>query len=114
MEGCLSEPGEEGVKADSTKPLGTSLPGLTIRRERKREEGWLHPDSGNVASLRRGRWMEVTMISRGVEISIAGGIAETEDANYSDLFFYLFFFFLISIINCFYGGKRTPVLIPRS
>jgi len=24
--------------------------------------------------------MEVTMISRGVEISIAGGVAETEDA----------------------------------
>jgi len=24
-------------------------------------------------------WMEVTMISRGVEISIAGGVAETED-----------------------------------
>jgi len=24
-------------------------------------------------------WMEVTMISRGVEISIAGGVAETDD-----------------------------------
>jgi len=33
-----------------------------------------------VACLRRGGWMEVTMISRGVEISIAGGVAETEDA----------------------------------
>jgi len=77
--GCLSEPGEEGVKANSTNPLGTSLPGLTIRRERKREGRWLHPDRGNVACLRRGGWMEVTMISRGVEISIAGGVAETED-----------------------------------
>jgi len=28
--------------------------------------------------------MEVTMISRGVEISIAGGVVETEDANYCD------------------------------
>jgi len=26
--------------------------------------------------------MKVTMISRGVEISIAGGVAETEDASY--------------------------------
>jgi len=39
--------------------------------------------------------MELTMISRGVEISIAGGVAETEDANYCDpfLFFSFFFFF---------------------
>jgi len=77
--GYLSEPDEEGVKADSTKPLGTSLPGLTIRRERKREGRWLHPDRGNVACLRRGGWMEVTMISCGVEISITGGVAETMD-----------------------------------
>jgi len=27
----------------------------------------------------RGGWMEVTMISRGVEISIAKGIEETKD-----------------------------------
>jgi len=55
------------------------LPGLTIRRERKREGRRLHSDRGNVACLRREGWMEVTMISRGVEISIAGGVAETED-----------------------------------
>ena len=62
------------------------MPGVTIRRERKREARWLHPDRGNVACLRRGEWMEVTMISRGVEISIARGVgvAETEDANYCD------------------------------
>ena len=41
--------------------------------------------------------MELTMISRGVEISIAGGVAETqdvaetEDVNYCDCFFLLFF-----------------------
>jgi len=40
--------------------------------------------------------MEVTMISRSVEISIAGGVAETEDANYCDLFFFFFFFFFFS------------------
>jgi len=39
----------------------------------------LHSDGGNVACLRRGGWMEVTMISGGVEISIAGGIEETKD-----------------------------------
>jgi len=34
--------------------------------------------------------MEVTMISRGVEISIAGGVAETEDdSNYCDRASYL-------------------------
>jgi len=32
-----------------------------------------------VACPRRGGWIKVTMISRGVEISIAGGVAETED-----------------------------------
>jgi len=37
-----------------------------------------------VACLRIGGWMEVTMISRGVEISIAGGVAETVDGNYCD------------------------------
>jgi len=31
-----------------------------------------------VACLRRGGWMEVTMISGGVEISIAGDVAETK------------------------------------
>jgi len=79
MEGCLSEPGAEGVKADSTKPLETNLPGLTIRRERKRGGRWLQSDRGNVACLMRGVRVEVTMISRGVEISIAGGVAETKD-----------------------------------
>jgi len=37
--------------------------------------------------------MEGTMISHGVEISIAGGVAETEDANYCDRFYFFFFFF---------------------
>jgi len=54
------------------------LLGLTIRRERKREGRRLHSDRGNVACLRRGGWMEVMMISCGVEISIAGGVEETE------------------------------------
>ena len=39
------------------------------------------------------------MISRGVEISITGGVAETEDANYCDLSFFSLFFF-ISCICC--------------
>jgi len=42
--------------------------------------------------------MEVTMISCGVEIPIAGGVAETEDGNYCDPFFpfFLFLFFVFS------------------
>jgi len=32
-----------------------------------------------VACLRREGWMEVTMISRGVEISIARGVEEMND-----------------------------------
>jgi len=82
------------------QPLGISLLGLTIRRERKREGRGLHSDRGNVACLRRGGWMKVTIISGGVEISIAGGVAEMEHANYCDcfLFFFpfLFFFFFKS------------------
>jgi hypothetical protein len=31
----------------------------------------------------RGEGVEVTMISRGVEISIAGGVGETEDGKLS-------------------------------
>ena len=31
-----------------------------------------------MACLVRGRWVEVTMISRSVEISIAGGLEETK------------------------------------
>ena len=40
---------------------------------------------------RRGEWMEVTMISRGVEISIAGGVPETEDDLTTVTFFFIFF-----------------------
>jgi len=36
--------------------------------------------------------MEVTMISRSVEISIAGGVAETEDGGAPTKFSFLFFF----------------------
>jgi len=69
-----------------------------MRRERKREVRWLHTDRGNVGCLRRGGGMEVTMISRGVEISIAGGVAETEDGNYCDCFFFLFFLFFLNLV----------------
>jgi len=34
-----------------------------------------------VTCRRREGWMEVTMISRGVEISIAGGVEETKDVQ---------------------------------
>ena len=34
-----------------------------------------------MACLTRGGWMEVTMISHGVEISITGGVVETKDST---------------------------------
>jgi len=37
-----------------------------------------------VACLRRGGWMDLTMISRSVEISIAGGVGEMVRGNYCD------------------------------
>jgi len=43
--------------------------------------------------------MEVTMISCGVEISIAGGLAETEDARTTVTFF---FFFFLNQVRLFY------------
>ena len=79
MGGCLSEAQDEGGEGELNQPLGPSLPGLTIRRERKRGGRRLDTDRINVACLRRGWQMEVTMISRGGEISIARGVAERED-----------------------------------
>ena len=38
--------------------------------------------------------MGVTMISGGVEISIARGVGETEDANYCVRFFFSLFFLI--------------------
>ena len=43
-----------GGEGKLNQPLGTSLPGLTIRSERKRGGSRLHSDRGNVACLRRG------------------------------------------------------------
>jgi len=71
-----------GAEDRINEHLGTGSPDLTIRSERKRGGRRVHPDRGNVACLRRGGWMEMTMISRGIDISIAGGVAETKDANY--------------------------------
>jgi len=55
--------------------------------------------------------MEVTMISRGVEISIAGDVAETEDDNsFFFLFFSFFFFFFKSYVHCSYGTRNEKHL----
>jgi len=51
--------------------------------------------------LRRGGWIEVTMISRGVEISIAGGVEETEDALTIVLFYLYIFIFLFLFLYYF-------------
>jgi len=63
----------------------------------------------------RVEWMEVMMIARGVEISIDGGVAETEDGltTVTFLFSFFFSFFLNPFIYCFYRSKCTIVLIPR-
>jgi len=49
--------------------------------------------------------MELPMISRGVEISIAGGVAETEDVRYRRDFFSLFFY-LNHVFICF---RLSPI-----
>jgi len=50
-------------------------------------------DRGNVPCQERGEWIEVTIISCGVEISIAGGVEERKDIPTTVTFFFLFFFF---------------------
>jgi len=109
VKGYLSEPGEEGVKASSTKPLGISSPGLTIRREWKRGGRWLHSDRGNVACLRREGWIEVTMISRSVEISIAGGVEEMKDAL-TTVIFCSFFFLFLNHMHLFKVQRQPSIL----
>jgi len=46
--------------------------------------------------------MELTMISRGVEISIAAGVAETEDGELLGLFFIFSFFHFFFIFFHFF------------
>jgi len=50
--------------------------------------GVASPDRGNVASLAEGGWIEVTIASRGVEISITVGVVETEDVENDSPFFF--------------------------
>jgi len=57
--------------------------------------------------------MKVTMISRGVEISIAGGVAETEDVNYCDCFFFSFFFFESQLLIVSIGDNRHNCAKPH-
>jgi len=55
--------------------------------------------------------MEVTMISCGVEISIPGGVAETEDGNYCDCFFlFLFLFFFLNHMHLFKVQRQHSAL----
>ena len=51
-----------------------------------------NPSRLPVTNTREG-WGKVTMISHGVEISIAGGVEEMVHAYISGLFFFFFFFF---------------------
>jgi len=54
--------------------------------------------------------MEVTMISRGVEISIAGGVAETADANYCDRVASLYTLFTPTTLTLVTHNLTHPVL----
>jgi len=54
--------------------------------------------------------MEATMISRGVEISIAGGVAETEDANYCDRVFCLYRLFTLTTLTLVTHNSRHTVV----
>jgi len=53
----------------------------------------------------RGGWGKVTMISRGVEISIAGGGGEMVCVQSLGRFFFLFFFFFVILRSLFLGTK---------
>jgi len=54
--------------------------------------------------------MEVTMISRSVEISIAGGVAETEDDNYCDCVSSLYRLFMPTTLTLVTYHSSHPVL----
>jgi len=63
-----------------------------------------------MACLRRGGSMEVRMISRGVEISIVGGIAETGDANYCDQISTFYRLFTLTTLTLVTHNSRHTVL----
>jgi len=54
---------------------------------------------------KRGGWGIVTMISRGVEISIAGGGGEMVCGPIPWLFFFSLFFFFVIMSSLFLGTK---------
>jgi len=56
---------------------------------------------------KRGGWGKVTMISRGVEISIAGGGGEMVRVHSLVVFFLFFFFFFNQIVIMFKGTKDS-------
>jgi len=58
--------------------------------------------------LVRGEWLEVMIISCGVEISIAGGVEETNDVCVISYFFLFLLSFLLfkSYVHCFYGTRN--------
>jgi len=61
------------------------------RRKRRREDGLTSTPRQKPSWEKRGGWGKVTMISRGVEISIAGGGEEMVRA-YPLVVFFSFFF----------------------
>jgi len=54
---------------------------------------------------KRGDWGKVAMISRSVEISIAGGVVAMVRGLYFRPFFFFFFFFFLIMRYLFQGTK---------
>jgi len=94
-----SEASAEKGGSRAKRPLATRPPESKdmIREVRREGEGAAHRDCG-CSSLRVREWM-LTMNSHGVEISIAGCVAEiVRGPNIMPFFFFSFF---LSCVHCF-------------
>jgi len=77
--------------------MGTRTGRMGGQRASEKEERWLNVNSyKSLASWeKRGGWGKVMMISRGVEISIAGSVGEMVHDHVMVTFFFFFSFFVI-------------------
>jgi len=62
-----------------------------VRPQERREDGLTSTPRQKPSWEKRGGWGKVTMISRGIEISIAGGGGEMVHVLSLGSFFFLFF-----------------------
>jgi len=71
-----------------------------VRPHERRGDGLTSTPRQWSSREKRGRWGKVAMISRGVEISIAGGVVAMVRVLSLGRFFFSFFF-LLSCVICF-------------